>query len=108
MTGIKTILFDLDGTLIDTTDLILGCFDHAWQGLYGIAHSRESLLATFGMPLREAMHRLLRDVRPAAEAGTAAVEVSVTTVSSETEQVEHLLTSYRAFNVANHDTIARP
>src|SRR4030095_5177832 len=30
MTKLRAVLFDLDGTLIDTTGLILGCFDHTW------------------------------------------------------------------------------
>ena len=94
-TATRAILFDLDGTLIDTTDLILRCFSHSWQAVLGFEHSREALIATFGIPLREAMRRLLTQSN-----GEAACY--------NDDSVERLLTEYRSFNVANHDTIARP
>jgi pyrophosphatase PpaX len=59
MTDTQAILFDLDGTLIDTTNLILRCFDHSWQSVCGLTHSRDALIKTFGMPLGEAMRLLL-------------------------------------------------
>jgi len=90
MTETRAILFDLDGTLIDTTHLILCCFDHSWQKVCGTSHARESLIGTFGMPLRDAMHRLL-----AASDGPGGDEL-----------VERLLAEYRTFNLANHDLLA--
>jgi pyrophosphatase PpaX len=87
----RAILFDLDGTLIDTTDLILRCFGHTWRTVCGFEHSRESLVATFGIPLREAMRRLMR------ESGAPADE----------DLIERLLLEYRSFNVANHDGLAQ-
>ncbi|MEN3335819.1 MAG: pyrophosphatase PpaX [Blastocatellia bacterium] len=95
-TRTRAILFDLDGTLIDTTDLILRCFSHSWQAVYGLEHSRASLIATFGIPLREAMQRLL------AQSNGNAIH------HDDDKLIEHLLTEYRLFNVANHDVIARP
>ena len=55
----KAILFDLDGTLIDTTELILYCFNHAWETVCGRTHPAEVFVATMGIPLKVAMHRLL-------------------------------------------------
>jgi pyrophosphatase PpaX len=55
----RAILFDLDGTLIDTTSLILQCFEHSWKTVCGKTHAPEVLLRTFGIPLREAMCQLL-------------------------------------------------
>jgi pyrophosphatase PpaX len=102
MKQIQVILFDLDGTLIDTTDLILCCFAHAWQNVCGIRHSRENLLATFGIPLRVAMQRLL------ATQPTDSIDLkNVSFESSSDEVVEQLLTTYRTFNAANHDCLAR-
>ena len=95
----RAVLFDLDGTLIDTTDLILRCFRHAWRTVCGREHSRQALIETFGMPLRDAMQRLLSqgngNHRNGAEDGHG-------------ELVNRLLAEYRVFNVTNHDVIARP
>jgi pyrophosphatase PpaX len=94
-TPTRAILFDLDGTLIDTTDLILRCFSHSWRAVYGLEHERAALVATFGIPLREAMWRLLAQTH--GHAG-----------GDDDNLVERLLIEYRSFNVANHDVIARP
>ena len=94
-TAARAILFDLDGTLIDTTDLILRCFSHSWRAVYGLEHERPALIATFGIPLREAMRRLLAQAH-----GNLG--------DQDEALVERLLIEYRAFNVANHDVIARP
>lgn len=93
----RAILFDLDGTLIDTTNLILRCFDHSWQTVCGLTHTRESLVETFGVPLREAMIRL-------AAASNAPLPSVVETYAS-VDLIERLLTEYRCFNVANHDNM---
>ena len=95
----RAILFDLDGTLIDSTDLILRCFQHSWETVCGFNHSREALVQTFGTPLRDAMRRLLA-ARPSESAGNLN-EVDYGTV-------ERLLIEYRSYNVANHDLLARP
>ena len=60
------VLFDLDGTLVDTTDLILQSFAHAFDAhLPGRLPSRRDLVATFGRSLPAALHEL------AAESGAA-------------------------------------
>lgn len=95
----RAILFDLDGTLIDTTSLILACFDHSWRTVTGRGHTRDELIATFGIPLREAMNRLASESSNSvlAQAGCAI----------ETHLVEQLLVEYRSFNLANHDAMVR-
>lgn len=93
----RAILFDLDGTLIDTTDLILECFRFSWAKVCGFEHSREILVETFGTPLRDAMHCLLQHSRS-----------GVPDTEAEESTVEELLGAYRTFNVLNHDTLARP
>ncbi|MEW6127068.1 MAG: HAD-IA family hydrolase [Acidobacteriota bacterium] len=98
----RTILFDLDGTLIDTTELILQSFAHTWQSVCGYQHSRDALLSTFGIPLREAMRKLLIEYPAETEA------IASTNFQDENGTVESLLATYRHFNFHNHDTIARP
>lgn len=94
-TAIQAILFDLDGTLVDTTDLILRCFSHSWQTVCGFEHSRDALIATFGIPLSEAMWRLSR-------------EPNITEMVVNEAMIERLLLEYRSFNVAHHDRLAQP
>ncbi len=91
----RAILFDLDGTLVDTTDLILRCFSHCWQTVYGLEHSREALIATFGIPLSEAMRRLTR-------------EPAIAELAVSDEMIERLLLEYRSFNSVHHDRLAQP
>jgi pyrophosphatase PpaX len=100
----RAILFDLDGTLIDSTDLILQCFRHSWETVCGFCHSREALLQTFGTPLRAAMYRLLNSTGHYKSKSILAAE----TEANADDLVNQLLAAYRAFNAANHDKLARP
>lgn len=93
------ILFDLDGTLIDTTHLILECFRHSWERVCGFTHAPETLIATFGTPLRDAMQELLGRTDEVSESRG---------VSEGCEVVERLLGEYRTFNLENHDRLALP
>jgi pyrophosphatase PpaX len=52
---LDVILFDLDGTLIDTIDLIVGCWQHATHVHCGAPIPREQVLPTIGLPLAEAL-----------------------------------------------------
>jgi pyrophosphatase PpaX len=96
----RVILFDLDGTLIDTTDLILSCFHHCWEKVCGITHPRAALLQTFGMPLKDAMWILVERANEPRPEPRRDGETSVL--------IEQLVSEYRTFNLANHDTLARP
>ena len=95
MTTESTILFDLDGTLIDTTNLILACFDHSWQTVTGRGYHRDAVVATFGMPLRNAMTLLASEV---GHPGSTGVDFGL-----DLDLIEQLLVEYRSFNLANHD-----
>ena len=98
----RAILFDLDGTLLDSTDLILQCFRHSWETVCGFNHSRETLVQTFGTPLRSAMHRLLLT-------GISSDDGSPTDpIEANNALVDRLLAEYRTYNLANHDALARP
>ena len=96
----KAILFDLDGTLIDTTRLILYCFNHAWQTICGQTHPPEVFISTMGIPLKDAMHRLL--------GATEGMQLEQIGELRTAGFVESLVREYRACNASNHDRLARP
>lgn len=87
------VLFDLDGTLIDTTQLILDSFAYTYERhLPGRLPTREQLIATFGRSLPETLRQL------AAEAGMSDAEGFG----------DAMLTTYREFQQAHHDRLVRP
>jgi pyrophosphatase PpaX len=53
---LKYVLFDLDGTLIDSTDLIVDSYMHAYRA-HGRVMSREQIQAELGMPLSNTLAR---------------------------------------------------
>jgi len=87
------ILFDLDGTLVDTTDLILRSFRHAFdRHLPGQLPAREDIVATFGTSLPGVLTEM------AAAGGHEAPE----------QMGAELLTTYREFQHLHHDTLVQP
>lgn len=46
-------LFDLDGTLINTIDLIIDCFHHSLHYAGGVKITREEICSHVGLPLKE-------------------------------------------------------
>jgi len=84
-------LFDFDGTLIDTTELIHQSMRHAAREVLGREDfSRETLLANVGQPLPRQMELLIGDDN--ADGDRLARE---------------MLESYRVHNEANHDSLIR-
>ncbi|MDR2109012.1 MAG: HAD-IA family hydrolase [Coriobacteriales bacterium] len=51
----RAVLFDLDGTLLDTRDLILGSFKHAFAEVLGEAPPDDEMLDLVGIPLPDQM-----------------------------------------------------
>ena len=45
---IKGILFDFDGTIANTIDLIIATFEHTCREVLGFTPEREKIVATFG------------------------------------------------------------
>lgn len=60
------VLFDLDGTLADTTELILRCYRHTMRVHLGEAPPDERWMAGMGTPLREQLKDFARDPDEAA------------------------------------------
>jgi len=56
--AIQGILFDLDGTLINTNELIFQSFEYALDTILHTSVSRERLTLTFGQPLQQIMDEL--------------------------------------------------
>ncbi|MDW8107259.1 MAG: HAD-IA family hydrolase [Armatimonadota bacterium] len=55
---LRAILFDIDGTLIDTVNLIVNALDYTYRKHLGITLSREELRRLIGLPLKVQMHYL--------------------------------------------------
>ncbi|MDO4280315.1 MAG: HAD hydrolase-like protein [Peptococcaceae bacterium] len=51
-------LFDFDGTLLDSNDHVIHCFQEAFKDVCGSPLPLEKVTATFGIPLREAIRGL--------------------------------------------------
>ena len=56
--AIKGILFDLDGTVINTNELIFQSFEHALKNVLHTTISRDILRTTFGKPLAQIMEEM--------------------------------------------------
>lgn len=84
--GWRGVLFDLDGTLADTVELILRSYRHTMQTHLGAALPDERWLATIGMPLRTQLLGFARDEVEAAA----------------------MLETYTVFQRSVHDQMVRP
>jgi len=86
------VFFDLDGTLVDTTDLILASCAHTFERHLGTVPPRAALVATFGRSLPEVLREVARGAGVADPDAEAAA----------------MLATYRAHNDAVHDELIRP
>ncbi|WP_258871450.1 HAD hydrolase-like protein, partial [Halobacillus trueperi] len=77
--SIRTILFDLDGTLIDTNELIIASFTHTIEQYSDRSYEREEILDFIGPPLRESLQKVNPD------------------------KVEEMVETYRKHNIENHN-----
>ena len=79
------VLFDLDGTLIDSIELILNSAQHAFKGRKGVVPTTEQWLADLGKPLTVMFRKYARDQA----------------------DVDSLIAGYREYQLANHDRLVR-
>lgn len=82
----RAVLFDLDGTLADTIDLILRSFRHTMRHHLGEVPPDDEWLATIGRPLRDTLGEFAR----------------------HPEQKMEMLKTYVAFQREVHDELVRP
>lgn len=83
---LTTFLFDLDGTLIDSIDLILRSYRHTMEVHYGSAPSDDHWMAGLGTPLWVQFRQFTED-----EA-----------------QIQAMVATYREYNLAHHDELVQP
>jgi len=77
------VIFDLDGTVVDSVDLIVHSFDYAARTVLGLELPRERLIEHVGRPLREQMALL------------------------DEAHADELVTVYRDYNHREHDRMLR-
>lgn len=77
---ITTVLFDLDGTIIDTNELIIESFLHALKGVVPDSFSREDIIPKMGLTLKDQFQ-----------------------IFSGREEVDDLMRIYRTYNLSRHD-----
>ncbi len=58
---IDTILFDFDGTLMDTKEVIIASWQHTFRTVDGRERPREEIIATFGEVLQDTIRRYWPD-----------------------------------------------
>jgi len=63
MTKINTILFDFDGTVMDTNDVILQSWQHTFRTFEGKERPEEEIVKTFGEPLFITMGKVLPQIK---------------------------------------------
>jgi pyrophosphatase PpaX len=84
--AIRAVLYDFDGTLADSTDLIMRCYRHTMATHLGAAPPDEEWLSGFGTPLETQIARFARTPREA----------------------EAMLDTYRLFQDEHHDRLLSP
>ncbi|GGA49677.1 pyrophosphatase PpaX [Paenibacillus physcomitrellae] len=82
MSKIETILFDLDGTIVNTNELIIKCFQHVMEKQGQPGYGREKIIPFMGQTLEQQL-----------EAFTGMTDV------------ELLVKDYRAYQAIHHDAL---
>lgn len=82
MSAIRCVLFDLDGTLIDTNKLILTSFQHTYRHYLGQEKPEAEIYACFGEPLTRTFAKTLPGI-----------------------DIDEAVQFYRAHNIQHHDSL---
>lgn len=82
----KAVLWDLDGTLIDSIALIVSSFRHTYEAFRGVDEEGIDWVAGIGRPLRDQLSRY----------------------AESDEELEAMIAHYIEHNLANHDRMVVP
>ena len=96
---LRAVLFDFDGTLVNTTPLILHCFRATCQQSFGFECEDAAYIQTFGIPLETAMTQLITRL---------VNERRITAPVDLVTKAEELTLTYRTFNQRWHDEMIQP
>ena len=61
MADISTVLFDFDGTVMDTNNVIIGSWQHTFKTVEGKERDEAEIIKTFGEPLIDTMKKFFPD-----------------------------------------------
>lgn len=82
---IRTVLFDLDGTIMDTNELIIETFLHVLKDIAPLPFTREQIIPKMGTTLEQQMREF-----------------------SHRDQIDDLVLAYREYNTQRHDEMVKP
>lgn len=95
----RVILFDFDGTLVNTTPLILHSFHATWQRSFGFSLDDSAYINTFGTLLHTALQQLTQQ---------GIDEGRIRPIADLSAKADELLRTYREINLARHDELSEP
>lgn len=95
----RVLLFDFDGTLVNTTPLILKSFRATWQTVFGFTMDDADYIKTFGTLLHTALKQLTQE---------CVADGRIGVVKDLNAKADELLKTYREFNWRWHDETIEP
>ncbi len=82
----RVVLFDLDGTLVDSIELIVRAATHAFTAVRGDSPPREEIISGIGKPLM----------------------TQFGAYASDRGELDRLIATYREYQLEHHDALTRP
>ena len=83
---IKAVLFDLDGTLLDTNELIYNSFNNMFKEILNLDLPKLEITRLYGVPLEKSLVKYTKDK----------------------EELDKMICEYRRYNAEHHDNMCAP